>query len=105
MFLCSVFVIRIHNLSRFCFRSSGEAQPDQLRLLSMDQLISGLQPLALWMANSIELLHFIQHEVPQLLPWRQEEEEEGGRRDSGGAPSDASGRFTLTSAGASVCVS
>ncbi|GLD71333.1 ras-associating and dilute domain-containing protein-like protein [Lates japonicus] len=57
--------------------SSGESQPDQLHLLSMDELIPGLQPLVLWMANSIELLHFIQHEVPQLLPWRQDQEDEG----------------------------
>uniref|UniRef100_A0A4W6E0D7 Ras association and DIL domains 2a n=1 Tax=Lates calcarifer TaxID=8187 RepID=A0A4W6E0D7_LATCA len=57
--------------------SSGESQPDQLHLLSMEELIPGLQPLVLWMANSIELLHFIQHEVPQLLPWRQDQEDEG----------------------------
>ncbi|XP_023249603.1 ras-interacting protein 1-like isoform X1 [Seriola lalandi dorsalis] len=57
--------------------SSGEGQPDHLQLLSMEELIPGLQPLVLWMANSIELLHFIQHEVPQLLPWRQDQEDEG----------------------------
>lgn len=44
----------------------------------MEELIPGLQPLVLWMANSIELLHFIQHEVPQLLPWRQDRWDEGG---------------------------
>ncbi|RVE69923.1 hypothetical protein OJAV_G00082820 [Oryzias javanicus] len=38
----------------------------------VEQLIPGLQPLALWMANSIELLRFVQHDVPQLLPWRAE---------------------------------
>ncbi|MEQ2270196.1 hypothetical protein XENORESO_016956, partial [Xenotaenia resolanae] len=52
--------------------NSSDGQPEQLRLLSMEELIPGLQPLVLWMANSIELLHFIQHEVPQLLPWRQD---------------------------------
>ncbi|XP_067427452.1 ras-associating and dilute domain-containing protein-like [Thunnus thynnus] len=57
--------------------SSNDGQPEQLQLLSMDELIPGLQPLVLWMANSIELLHFIQHEVPQLLPWRQDQEDEG----------------------------
>ncbi|XP_077387011.1 ras-associating and dilute domain-containing protein-like isoform X2 [Festucalex cinctus] len=31
------------------------------------ELISGLRPLASWMANAIELLHFIQHRVPQLM--------------------------------------
>lgn len=63
-----------------CFhtRSSGDGQPEQLQLLSMEELIPGLRPLVLWMANSIELLHFIQHDVPQLLPWRQEQEDKGG---------------------------
>ncbi|XP_030263483.1 ras-associating and dilute domain-containing protein-like isoform X1 [Sparus aurata] len=56
---------------------SSDGQPEHLQLLSMEELIPGLQPLVLWMANSIELLHFIQHEVPQLLPWRQEQEDEG----------------------------
>uniref|UniRef100_A0A3P8TUR0 Ras association and DIL domains 2a n=1 Tax=Amphiprion percula TaxID=161767 RepID=A0A3P8TUR0_AMPPE len=57
--------------------SSGDGQVDNLQLLSMEELIPGLQPLVLWMANSIELLHFIQHEVPQLLPWRQDQEDQG----------------------------
>uniref|UniRef100_I3JTI1 Ras association and DIL domains 2a n=1 Tax=Oreochromis niloticus TaxID=8128 RepID=I3JTI1_ORENI len=57
--------------------SSGDEQSEQLQLLSMKELIPGLQPLVLWMANSIELLHFIQHEVPQLLPWRLDQEDEG----------------------------
>ncbi|XP_072225204.1 ras-associating and dilute domain-containing protein-like isoform X2 [Leuresthes tenuis] len=56
---------------------SGDGQPEHLRLLSMDELIPGLQPLVQWMANSIELLHFIQHEVPQLLPWRQDQDDKG----------------------------
>lgn len=62
----------------FYIRSSGDEQSEQLQLLSMKELIPGLQPLVLWMANSIELLHFIQHEVPQLLPWRLDQEDEGG---------------------------
>lgn len=57
--------------------SSSDGKPDYLQLLSMEELIPGLQPLVLWMANSIELLHFIQHEVPQLLPWRKNQEDEG----------------------------
>ncbi|KAM7387391.1 hypothetical protein PAMA_009827 [Pampus argenteus] len=62
--------------------SSKDGQSEQLQLLSMDELIPGLQPLVLWMANAIELLHFIQHEVPQLLPWRQDAEDEAGLLDS-----------------------
>ncbi len=63
-------------------RSCSDGQTESLQLLSMEKLIPGLQPLLLWMANSIELLHFIQHEVPQLLPWRQDQEDEGGQKHS-----------------------
>ncbi|KAM9746199.1 ras-associating and dilute domain-containing protein-like [Menidia menidia] len=56
---------------------TSEGQPDGLQLLSMEELIPGLQPLVLWMANAIELLHFIQQEVPRLLPWKQNQEDEG----------------------------
>lgn len=62
----------------FSIRGSSDGQPEHLQLLSMEELIPGLQPLLLWMANSIELLHFIQHDVPQLLPWRQDQDDEGG---------------------------
>ncbi|KAL6102464.1 uncharacterized protein ACO6RY_02073 [Pungitius sinensis] len=55
----------------------SDEQPERLQVLSMEELIPGLQPLLLWMANSIELLHFIQHEVPRLLPWRQDQEDTG----------------------------
>ncbi|XP_034568056.1 RA_Radil_like and Myo5p-like_CBD_Rasip1 domain-containing protein [Notolabrus celidotus] len=51
---------------------SSEVQSD-LQHLSMSELISGLQPLVLWMSNSIELLHFIQHSVPQLIQREGEE--------------------------------
>ncbi|XP_047428005.1 ras-associating and dilute domain-containing protein-like [Mugil cephalus] len=57
--------------------SSSDGQSEHLQLLSMKELIPGLEPLVLWMANSIELLHFIQRDVPQLLPWRQEQDDEG----------------------------
>ncbi|XP_060717662.1 ras-associating and dilute domain-containing protein isoform X1 [Tachysurus vachellii] len=46
--------------------------------LQMESLLRSLQPLVLWMANSIELLHFIHQEVPCLLHGisRMEEEED-----------------------------
>lgn len=48
----------------------------ELHVLNMKDLIPGLEPLVLWMSNSIELLHFIQHEVPLLLTWRQQDRQE-----------------------------
>lgn len=53
----------------------GQSEPEAVCLMGMAELIPGLQPLVLWMANSIELLHFIQLEVPLLLPWTQQDEE------------------------------
>lgn len=51
--------------------TDGESEP-----LSTENLIPGLRPLVLWMANSIELLHFIQHEVPQLLSYNQHKDDQ-----------------------------
>ncbi|KAI5627348.1 hypothetical protein C0J50_13040 [Silurus asotus] len=50
---------------------------DQVEL-QPENLLRSLQPLVLWMANSIELLHFIHQSVPSLLHGisRMEEEEE-----------------------------
>ncbi|XP_072298880.1 ras-associating and dilute domain-containing protein-like [Eucyclogobius newberryi] len=44
--------------------------------LTPDILIPSLRPLVLWMSNSIELLHFIQHEVPQLLPYTRDRDDQ-----------------------------
>lgn len=52
----------------------GDEQSDDVQLLQLDGLVVALQPLVLWMSNSIELLHFIQHQVPRLLPWRQDQD-------------------------------
>ncbi|XP_016102087.1 ras-associating and dilute domain-containing protein-like [Sinocyclocheilus grahami] len=55
--------------------STGDTSAEQ-HVLNIKDLIPGLQPLVLWMSNSIELLHFIQHEVPLLLTWRQQDRQE-----------------------------
>ncbi|MBN3314958.1 RADIL protein, partial [Atractosteus spatula] len=54
--------------------SRAEPDPEELSLLGIKELIPGLQPLVFWMANSIELLHFIQQDVPKLLHWDSEED-------------------------------
>ncbi|XP_051530637.1 ras-associating and dilute domain-containing protein-like [Myxocyprinus asiaticus] len=43
---------------------------------STEKLFQALEPLVLWMANSIQLFHFIQKEVPCLLHGISQEEEE-----------------------------
>ncbi|KAK1794416.1 hypothetical protein P4O66_010737 [Electrophorus voltai] len=54
---------------------NGE-EPEALCAVSTEKLLGGLKPLVLWMANSIELLHFIHQEVPRLLHGISQEEEE-----------------------------
>ncbi|XP_036394808.1 ras-associating and dilute domain-containing protein [Megalops cyprinoides] len=61
---------------------AGQQDPEQLQLLTIEELTPGLQPLLQWMANAIELLHFIQQEVPQLLRWIPEEDDENMCLDS-----------------------
>ncbi|XP_026206415.1 ras-associating and dilute domain-containing protein-like [Anabas testudineus] len=51
-------------------------------LQPLQDVLSGLHPLVVWMSNSLELLQFIQYQVPLILEWRtrkeqgQEQEEE-----------------------------
>ncbi|XP_068192276.1 ras-associating and dilute domain-containing protein-like [Antennarius striatus] len=59
--------------------------------LSMDDLTPGLRPLALWLANAVELLHVIQHHVPQLL-----EGGAGGASDSEAASTQAACEEAMT---------
>ena len=62
-------------------------------LLSMEQLGPGLGPLLLWMANAIELLHFIQRQVPGLLPPRRPcREDQGPPEDQGPTEDQGTGR-------------
>ncbi|XP_076154343.1 ras-associating and dilute domain-containing protein isoform X1 [Alosa pseudoharengus] len=61
--------------------SANSQDPEELQPLTIDKLVPGLQPLVLWMANSIELLHFIQQEVPLLLHGLISDEEEDYREE------------------------
>lgn len=53
----------------------GDHQP-----LTLQEVISGLRPLLVWMSNSLELLQFIQFQLPIILEWRLGKEQRG--RDS-----------------------
>lgn len=43
----------------------GNHQP-----LTLQEVIMGLRPLVVWMSNSLELLQFIQFQLPPILEWR-----------------------------------
>ena len=42
----------------------------------MAELLSALRPLVVWMSNALELLNFIQHQLPPLLAWRSRREQQ-----------------------------
>uniref|UniRef100_UPI00398F762B ras-interacting protein 1-like n=1 Tax=Pristiophorus japonicus TaxID=55135 RepID=UPI00398F762B len=58
-----------------------EHASEEAPAIGLTELIPGLRPLVYWMANSIELLHFIQHEVPTLLAWEQHKDQYGCHAD------------------------
>ncbi|KAL7373148.1 hypothetical protein ABVT39_028345 [Epinephelus coioides] len=61
------------------------SNPEDLQVLSHHGEISGLRPLVVWMSNSLELLQFIQYQLPLILEWRtrkeQGQDDEEGRED------------------------
>uniref|UniRef100_A0A4W3GAK1 Ras association and DIL domains 2a n=1 Tax=Callorhinchus milii TaxID=7868 RepID=A0A4W3GAK1_CALMI len=61
----------------WCFPPSEQRDCQDCLEPNIAELIPGLQPLVYWMSNSVELLHFIQQEVPRLLGWEQQLEELG----------------------------
>uniref|UniRef100_A0A8C5HU16 Ras-associating and dilute domain-containing protein-like n=1 Tax=Gouania willdenowi TaxID=441366 RepID=A0A8C5HU16_GOUWI len=78
----SAHAFQLRHLRRLLLRIASQIQlvmwektKELAKNTTMNELMSGLQPLVLWMANSIELLHFIQHQVPQLLPCRQDRQD------------------------------
>uniref|UniRef100_A0AAY4EX72 Ras-associating and dilute domain-containing protein n=1 Tax=Denticeps clupeoides TaxID=299321 RepID=A0AAY4EX72_9TELE len=66
-------------LSLYDCSYDGEERPEKRQPMAIDELIVLLRPLAIWMANALELLHFIQLELPLLLqesPPQGEEEDD-----------------------------
>ncbi|XP_035527695.1 ras-interacting protein 1 [Morone saxatilis] len=55
---------------------NGEGSaPEDLQALSLRSVMSGLRPLVVWMSNSLELLQFIQFQLPLILEWRTQKEQ------------------------------
>ncbi|XP_032431065.1 ras-associating and dilute domain-containing protein [Xiphophorus hellerii] len=57
------------------------SNPKDHEVRSLHDVISGLRPLVVWMANTLELLQFIQHQLPLILEWINQKEK--GQREDG----------------------
>ncbi|KAM4715861.1 ras-associating and dilute domain-containing protein isoform 2-T2 [Anableps anableps] len=55
--------------------------PKDLEVRSLHEVISGLRPLVVWMANSLELLQFIQQQLLVILEWRNRKEKGWGEEE------------------------
>ncbi|XP_028991053.1 ras-associating and dilute domain-containing protein-like [Betta splendens] len=68
-----------------CTKDLAAAQPEALDVdgpnpeglppFSLQEAVPGLRPLVVWMSNSLELLHFIQQQLPLFLEWRTRKEQ------------------------------
>ncbi|XP_034564590.1 ras-associating and dilute domain-containing protein-like [Notolabrus celidotus] len=65
--------------------NSEGSNDENLQDLVLQEVMSGLRPLVVWMSNSLELLHFIQFQLPLILEWRTRKEQgledEEGKED------------------------
>ncbi|XP_068161220.1 ras-associating and dilute domain-containing protein-like isoform X2 [Antennarius striatus] len=52
------------------------SNPEDLQAPRIHAIISGLRPLVVWMSNSLELLQFIQFQLPLILEWRMRKEQD-----------------------------
>lgn len=57
-------------MSRPCSQDSVESNQGNHQPLTLQEMILGLRPLVVWMSNSLELLQFIQFQLPLILEWR-----------------------------------
>eukprot|EP00063_Salmo_salar_P060219 XP_014035054.1 PREDICTED: ras-interacting protein 1-like isoform X1 [Salmo salar] len=46
------------------------SDPEEQQTLNLAELVSGLRTLVVWMSNALELLYYIQQQMPQTLAWR-----------------------------------
>ncbi|XP_024243667.2 ras-interacting protein 1-like isoform X2 [Oncorhynchus tshawytscha] len=51
------------------------SDPEEQQPLNLAELVSGLRTLVVWMSNALELLYYIQQQMPQTLAWRSHREQ------------------------------
>lgn len=58
-----------------CSLYSKSSNPEDLQVPSLQDVTSGLCPLVVWMANSLELLHFVQFQLPCIMKQKAQKEQ------------------------------
>lgn len=68
----------------YCSLYREGSNPEAIQALSLHEVISGLRPLVVWMSNSLELLQFIQFQLPLILEWKTQTEQSKDDEAEGG---------------------
>lgn len=58
---------KLHTRSFLMFYSADGIIQQDLQALTWQEVTAGLRPLVVWMSNSLELLQFIQFQLPLML--------------------------------------
>ncbi|XP_061564099.1 ras-associating and dilute domain-containing protein [Cololabis saira] len=83
--------------------SSKSSNPEHPQALDLDEIVSGLRPLVVWMSNSLELLQFVQNQLPLILEWRSQKEQ--SQEDEGGEWEDDESKEALNLVVLELCMS
>lgn len=68
----------------YCSLNGERLNPEDPKAFTLHELVSGLRPLVVWMSNSLELLQFIQFQLPLILECRVQKEQGQYHEGKGG---------------------
>lgn len=67
---------KLHTRSLLTFYSDNDTSQKDLQALTWQEVYAGLRPLVVWMSNSLEILQFIQFQLPLMLECKTQKEEQ-----------------------------
>lgn len=67
---------KLHTRSLLAFYSGNGTSQQDLQALTWQEVYAGLRPLVVWMSNSLEILQFIQFQLPLMLECKTQKEEQ-----------------------------
>lgn len=71
-----IIALKLHTRSLLAFYSGNDTSQQDLQALTWQEVYSGLRPLVVWMSNSLEILQFIQLQLPLMLERKTQKEEQ-----------------------------
>lgn len=69
-------VPKLHPRPLLVVYSGDSINQEDLQALTWQEVTAGLRPLVVWMSNSLELLHFIQFQLPLMLDCKTQKEKQ-----------------------------